>query len=149
MADSKPKSAKGIPARNNYGDLMKLKQDQLVDYFVQKHEANKAGTHWDYRFGTPQTSLYSFAVPKGVPGPGEKRLAIQQPLHRHSYGGWSGEIPKGQYGGGKVTSEAKGKLQLTHVSNNMLRFSTGDQSFALVKIGAKNWIIVNTTPKLS
>ena len=47
--------------------------------------------------------LASWAVPKGLPTKtGARRLAVHVEDHPLSYGGFEGEIPKGQYGGGVV-----------------------------------------------
>jgi hypothetical protein len=79
-------TALGIPDRQAYGDLSKVKPGELLDYIVQHHQARRAGPHYDVRFGTPETGLYSWAVRKGLPGPGGKHpggkhLAVQQPVH--------------------------------------------------------------------
>jgi hypothetical protein len=79
-------TALGIPDRQAYGDLSKVKPGELLDYIVQHHLARRAGPHYDVRFGSPQTGLYSWAVRKGLPGPGGKHpggkhLAAQQPVH--------------------------------------------------------------------
>lgn len=74
------------------GNLGKLLNNQVYDYVVQEHDARRAGLHHDLRFGNKDTGLYSWAVPKGIPDQGKKHLAVQQPLHRHSYGTFEGEI---------------------------------------------------------
>lgn len=48
----------GIPSRQNMGDLSQLKPG-LIDFIIQRHLAEKAGPHYDVRFGTPETGLFA------------------------------------------------------------------------------------------
>ena len=150
--------APGIPNKSNYGDLSKLKAGQVLDYILQKHEAERAGTHHDLRFGDKNKGLYSWAVPRGLPQPGQKHLAPRTQLHSHKYKDFTGRIPKGKYGAGKVSKADKGQVLIDKVSPNAIHFSTAHsrqpERFALVKPTGKakqsgtqeNWLLVNTTP---
>src|SRR4051794_21548218 len=102
----------GIPSRSNYGDLGRLQAGQLLDWVVQHHLARRAGPHYDVRFGTPETGLYSWAARKGLPEPGQRHLAVQQPVHRHSYRNFEGSIPPG-YGWGEVRKHDEGQVLVT------------------------------------
>lgn len=146
-----PRQAVGIPDRDVYGDpTAGLTPGQLADWVVQHHMAQRAGEHYDVRFGTPETGLYSWAARKGLPAPGQKHLAVQQPVHAHGYKDFEGEIPEG-YGAGKVRKHQTGQVMITKIDPNAVHFSTAQgrfpERFTLVrpKTG-KNWLLINTTP---
>jgi hypothetical protein len=143
-------SAIGIPDRSVYGDPASVRAGQLLDWVVQRHKARRAGEHYDVRFGTPESGLYSWAVRKGVPGPGKKHLAVQQPLHEYAYKDFRGEIPSG-YGAGTVTTHDTGHVLVTKVTPNGIHFSTAHRRFPerfVLTRGkdAKKWLLINTTP---
>jgi DNA polymerase Ligase (LigD)/Helicase conserved C-terminal domain len=141
--------AAGIPDREQFGDLSKLQTGQMLDWAVQHHMAQRAGPHYDVRFGTPETGLYSWAARKGLPAPGEKHLAVQQPLHAHEYGSFEGKIPSG-YGAGTVKRHDLGRILLTKVLPNEIHFTTAHQRYPerylLKQTKDKNWLFINTTP---
>ena len=142
--------APGLPFKKNVGDLTKLKPGQMVDFIVQKHEAERAGAHHDVRFGTKALGLFSWATKKELPKPGESIALFQQPLHRHSYKSFEGTIEEG-YGKGKVSLKDEGKLLITKVSPRAVGFTRVDkkslQRFLLVRPSPeKPWLLKNTTP---
>lgn len=143
---------KGIPDRKEYGDLSKVEAGKILDYFVQKHKADRAGEHYDLRFGTPETGLYSWAVRKGIPEPGDKpRLAVMQPSHSHSYGPFEGTIRHG-YGKGTVAMHDKGSVLIDRADDKNIRYTIGHtrypERFLLRQAGedAKKWLLINSTP---
>lgn len=145
-------SAFGIPDKIEKGDLSKLQSGQIVDLVLQKHDAERAGEHLDFRFGTEETGLYSWAIRKGLPEePGQKRLAIRQPLHEYSYKNFSGIIPSG-YGKGKVETEL-GTILIDKIEPDKIVFTRSDirepQRFALIRVpkyGEDKWLLINITP---
>jgi GH24 family phage-related lysozyme (muramidase)/LysM repeat protein len=144
-------AAKGIPDRSQTGDEGQLSPGQLYDLIVQEHQADRAGLHDDLRIGDANTGLLSWALPKQMPGPGEKRLAKRQPVHRYSYRDFQGQIPQG-YGRGQVRQKQRGRTLITDARPGEIRFTadTGKhpERFLLKRTDDKdNWLLINTTPQ--
>jgi 8-oxo-dGTP pyrophosphatase MutT (NUDIX family) len=141
--------APGLPSRQEYGDLAKLRQGALLDLFVQRHLAERAGPHFDVRVGDPDLGLYSWATRHELPSPGQKRMWVRQPLHAHEYGGFEGTIPEG-YGKGEVRKHAQRRIVLTKTAPGELHFTTADrrhpERFAMIQTQGHDWLVLNTTP---
>jgi len=143
--------AVGIPSRKYYGSLG-LRPGELLDLIVQEHKAHRAGKHYDIRIGDPTRGLFSWASRKPWPQPGEKRLAIQQPVHAYSYKDFEGVIGQG-YGKGVVRKEMERRIVITAASPNMIHFTTADERFPerFVLIRQKGegknarWLLLNVT----
>ncbi len=79
-------------------------------FVVQEHHAR--GLHWDFRLERDGV-LVSWAVPKGVPDdPGRDHFARHTEDHPLAYAGFSGVIPRGEYGAGTVSIWDRGRYEL-------------------------------------
>ena len=144
--------APGLPSTADLSSPTALRTDMLSPYVVQEHKARKL--HWDLRLGA-DGQLHSWAVPKGLPTVGEKRLAVLQPVHRGSYANFEGVIGKG-YGKGTVKTFDKGEVLVTKAEPNQVNFTVAHHKFpehySLVRTAKgpaqrnEPWLLLNTTP---
>jgi len=83
------------------------------EFVIVKHEAKKAGLHYDFRFKLDKSDMWaSFAVPKGVPEKiKEKVLAIRTPDHNKKDALLTGTLSSG-YGAGKFTMHDRGTCEI-------------------------------------
>ena len=149
-----PEYAPGIEDKHRYGEPTRdLTPGQLVSYVLQHHRMarNPSRPHFDLRLGTPETNLFSWAIPKAtrpVEGNKGKRLAVQTQLHDFGYGKFKGNLPSG-YGMGQVGMEDSGKARITKTSPNAIHFSLEGrkvpEDYVLVNINTpkgRNWLWV-------
>ena len=142
--------AKGIPDKNKYGDLRKLRAKSLVRYTLQKHySARNKRDHYDLRLGSPELGLYSWAIPKArMPEDKEKLLAVRTPLHKYDYNNFTGNIPKGR-GAGRVTMSYRGMAEILKSTPKTVEYRVKDtetpQRFKLIRTNKNKrmWILIN------
>ncbi len=149
-AATKEAAITGIPDRQDYGDLSKLRPGELLTLIAQEHDARRAKKHTDIRIGSPEHRLFSWAVRKGIPEPGQKHYGHLQPRHSWGYKDFEGTLPKG-YGAGTVKKLRENKILITKAAPDAIHFTTADvkypERFALVKMkDDKDWLLINATP---
>ena len=109
-------------------------------FVIQQHHATRL--HHDLRLemmseDTPV--LVSWAVPKGLPRRrGDRHLAIRTPDHEMEWGGFSGSIAEGEYGGGEVRIFDHGEYGLVGRSDDRLTFQLNGERLAGI------WHLVHT-----
>jgi DNA ligase D-like protein (predicted ligase)/DNA ligase D-like protein (predicted 3'-phosphoesterase) len=122
------------------------------DFFViQEHHARRL--HYDFRLERNGV-LVSWAVPKNLPdSPSVNHLAVHTEDHPFEYGSFEGEIPKGEYGGGKVILWDTGTYE-TEKFNDVppdgpakggevivtLHGKKIEGRYALIQTNGKNWL---------
>ena len=121
-------------------------------FVIQEHHAT--ALHYDFRLERDGV-LVSWAVPKGVPTEaGKNHLAVHTEDHPLEYGQFEGEIPKGEYGAGKVTIWDRGSYDLEKWRDDEVIFTIhgekhGSRRLALIQTdqgsagreGGKNWLL--------
>lgn len=158
--------APGLPDKKRFGDTQTIPRGQLLKWVIQEHNARRAGKHFDVRMGGgPKGSeLFSWATKHPLPGPGEKRMLFQQPLHKGSYGDFQGTLHSG-YGAGTVKTHDKGHVIVTKSEPDKISFIIAHKKypeyFTLLRASGPpkdpktdrqrasqggSWLMVNTTP---
>lgn len=137
----------------------KTSPNRPLAFVVQKHAAKNL--HYDFRLELDGV-LKSWAVPKGPSlDPSDKRLAIMTEDHPLEYQDFEGEIPKGEYGAGRVkiwdngvyTSDKTADLNASKkfIKNGLRQGNLGivllgkkiKGKFVLVRTGnEKNWLLI-------
>ncbi|WP_041303493.1 ATP-dependent DNA ligase [Mycolicibacterium rhodesiae] len=122
------------------------------DFFViQEHHARRL--HYDFRLERNGV-LVSWAVPKNLPDtPSVNHLAVHTEDHPFEYGSFEGEIPKGEYGGGKVVIWDTGTYETEKFRDHApdgpakggeviitLHGKKIDGRYALIQTDGKNWL---------
>lgn len=101
----------------------------------QRHEADRAGLHWDYRIVIGDKA-YSWATKKELPEPGKSIILWEQPVHTSDYALRKRiVIPKGNYGSGVTTLDfvRKGTIKSEEGKHVITVKDTGER-FLLKKL---------------
>jgi hypothetical protein len=157
--------APGLPDPRRFGDVKQIPPGEVLKWVVQRHLAERAGPHYDVRFGREdgKPSLYSWATRKELPEPGGKIMLYQQPLHRGQYAEFEGEIGEG-YGKGTVKKHDYGNVIVTKAERDKIQFVVTHKKFpefyTMVRMSGPpsqgsaqtrskqggSWLMINTTP---
>jgi len=153
VGPAKPKEyAPGIPEKGRVTPFPSLARREQWMFGLHKHNAKKAGLHYDLRIGDPITGVaYSWAIPKATfPEPGRVLRAIRTNDHTTKYMEFEGNISSG-YGAGTVKREAYGSLEIVRSRPDAIWFNlygvkdSKPEEFLLKQIGDKSWIFMNLT----
>ena len=112
-------------------------------FVIQEHHARSL--HWDLRLERDGV-LVSWAIPKGLPeSPDENRLAVHTEDHPLEYAAFEGDIPQGEYGGGRMIIWDKGNYEVEKWSDTEVKFflhgTRANGSFVLFQTKDRNWMI--------
>ncbi|MFL6120620.1 DNA ligase D [Actinophytocola sp.] len=121
-------------------------------FVIQEHHATSL--HWDVRLERDGV-LVSFAVPRGLPDvPGDIRLAVHTEDHPMEYLNFSGEIPKGEYGGGRMFIWDRGRYETVKWSDREVAVvfsgqrAQGKYTFFRSGKDEKDWMVRRSDPPL-
>jgi len=121
-------------------------------FVIQEHHATRL--HWDVRLERDGV-LVSWAVPKGLPDvPGDIRLAVHTEDHPMEYATFSGEIPKGEYGGGRMFIWDRGHYETLKWSDREVAVvfdgerAKGRYTFFRSGKDSKDWMVRRSEPPL-
>ncbi len=112
-------------------------------FVIQEHHARRL--HWDFRLERDGV-LVSWALPKGVPDdPVVNHLAVHTEDHPLAYGGFEGEIPRGEYGAGTVTIWDHGRYETLKWADREVKVRLHGRrvtgGFALFQTRGSQWMI--------
>ena len=112
-------------------------------FVIQEHHARRL--HWDFRLERDGV-LVSWALPKGVPeDPTVNHLAVHTEDHPLEYGGFSGTIPRGEYGAGAVTIWDHGRYETVKWAPAEVKVNLHGQrvqgGYALFQTKGNQWMI--------
>jgi bifunctional non-homologous end joining protein LigD len=131
-----------------FGATKRRPRAKAPRFVIQEHHAT--ALHWDFRL-EHEGVLVSWAVPKGPPvDPRTNHLAVHTEDHPLDYYDFEGEIPKGQYGGGKVILWDQGTYELEEWTDKKVkvvlhgRRVTGE--YVLFQTNGKNWMMHRVDP---
>ena len=129
-------------------ELSEHEREGRPRFVVQEHHAT--ALHWDFRL-EKNGVLVSWAVPRGLPpDPRVNHLAVATEDHPLSYVDFEGDIPRGEYGGGKVILWDSGTYTEEKFSDRevmvVLDGARLKGRHVLFRTDAKNWMIHRMDP---
>ena len=118
-------------------------------FVIQEHDARRK--HFDFRLERDGV-LVSWALPKGEPtDPKRNHLAVHTEDHPLEYGSFEGEIPKGEYGAGRVQIWDSGTYELEKWRDDevivTLDGRRGRRRIALIRTGGDQWLAHLMAPR--
>jgi bifunctional non-homologous end joining protein LigD len=129
-------------------DISEHERNGTPRFVVQEHHAT--ALHWDLRLERGGV-LVSWAVPKGIPpDPRQNNLAVHTEDHPLSYVDFAGEIPRGEYGGGRMYLWDRGTYEEQKWSDREvmvhLHGSRVEGRYVLFQTDGRNWMIHRMDP---
>jgi bifunctional non-homologous end joining protein LigD len=117
-------------------------------FVIQEHHARRL--HWDVRLERDGV-LVSWAVPKGLPlDPRTNHLAVHTEDHPLEYAAFEGDIPRGEYGGGKVILWDRGHYELEEWTDRevkvVFRGSRAKGRYVFFHTRGDDWIVHRMDP---
>jgi bifunctional non-homologous end joining protein LigD len=117
-------------------------------FVIQQHHARRL--HWDLRLERDGV-LASWAVPRGLPrDQGRNGLAVHTEDHPLEYLDFSGEIPTGEYGGGRMTIHDRGTYDTEKWRDDevmvVLHGERHSGRYVLFRTGGRDWMIRRMDP---
>ncbi len=117
-------------------------------FVIQEHHARRL--HWDLRLERGGV-LVSWAVPKGIPpDPKTNHLAVHTEDHPLEYATFEGEIPKGEYGGGRMFVWDRGRYETEKWSDREVKIVLHGERvsgrYVLFQTDGRNWMIHRMDP---
>ncbi|MBM2618877.1 ATP-dependent DNA ligase [Actinoplanes sp. LDG1-06] len=117
-------------------------------FVIQQHHARSL--HWDVRLERDGV-LVSFAVPRGLPrDQGRNNLAKHTEDHPLEYLKFSGEIPAGEYGGGRMTIFDHGTYETGKWRDDEIGVTFhGDRTsgrYVFFQTGGNDWMVRRMDP---
>lgn len=117
-------------------------------FVIQQHHARRL--HWDLRLERDGV-LVSWALPRGVPrDPKRNHLAVHTEDHPLEYADFHGEIPAGEYGGGRMTIFDRGTYATEKWRDRevivVLSGSRVSGKYVLFQTKGKDWMIHRMDP---
>ncbi|MGK5681092.1 DNA polymerase ligase N-terminal domain-containing protein [Actinoplanes sp. URMC 104] len=117
-------------------------------FVIQQHHARSL--HWDVRLERDGV-LVSFAVPRGLPrDQGRNNLAKHTEDHPLEYLDFSGEIPAGEYGGGRMTIFDTGTYETGKWRDDEIGVTFhGDRTsgrYVFFQTGGNDWMVRRMDP---
>jgi bifunctional non-homologous end joining protein LigD len=117
-------------------------------FVIQQHHARRL--HWDLRLERDGV-LVSWAVPRGLPrDPARNHLAVHTEDHPMEYLDFHGEIPAGEYGGGRMTIYDRGTYTTEKWRDRevivVLRGERVSGRYVLFQTHGKDWMVHRMDP---
>lgn len=134
--------------REPRGDEHPAPRRGLPRFVVQEHHAS--ALHWDFRLEHDGVGV-SWAVPKGLPmEPATNHLAVHTEDHPLDYFAFEGEIPEGEYGGGRVMVWDAGTFDLEEWTDRKVKVVLHGERvqgrYALFQTRGKSWMVHRMDP---
>ncbi len=127
-----------------------LPQGNDDTFVIQEHHAT--ALHWDVRLERGGV-LVSWAVPKGLPlDPAQNNMAVHTEDHPIDYASFEGEIPAGEYGGGRVVLWDRGRYECEKWTDRevkvVLHGSKVEGRYVLFRTGGRDrdWMVHRMDP---